>query len=297
VAGAITAYVPGLAPRLCHSLLGERPSCCFLLGTLRRAASSPAQKFRLPRGSVKCVVIGLLLAMLATSMASARTSQTRTVIYACYSTRRDSGELRLRSNRCGSTETSIKWNLTGVPGAAGATGSRGPTGPAGPTGRRGPAGGSWPDVAATLAGAVITALSALGAAALTNRVARRRLRDEQARANKAENEVRMRTFAELLTTARLFNPRELRDGNRRWEGRFSKQVDEVMLAFPELRRAAQQLRNTYAQMKARLSDALVQGNQQFNAEAISVAGEWDGLVDDFADTASQPTGTGGVGDG
>lgn len=182
--------------RFCHSLR----LCCFL-GAIRRGAASPAQKVRLPRGSVRAVLVGVLLAMQLTGVASARTSRTGTVIYGCYSRRRDSAELHLRTNRqCGSTETTITWNVSGAPGAVGAAGSRGPTGP---TGRRGPAGGSWPDVAATLAGAAIAALSALGAAALTNRVARRGLRDEQARAEKAENEVRMRTFAALLTTARL----------------------------------------------------------------------------------------------
>ena len=76
------------------------------------------------------------------------------VISACYL--KSGGTLRVldaSTGTCSSKETSLAWNVQGVPGVAGATGATGATGPTGPTGATGATGATGP-TGATGAGGV-----------------------------------------------------------------------------------------------------------------------------------------------
>ena len=98
---------------------------------------------RLGRGR-RAGVIALTGAMITVGIVTA-TIPSNNVIDACYS--RSGGSLRVIDStvtKCGKNETSLAWNVQGVPGPKGDPGETGPQGPVGPQGEPGPQGPQGP---------------------------------------------------------------------------------------------------------------------------------------------------------
>ncbi len=106
----------------------------------------------LRRGAVVAAACAVVAA--AAGVAYATIPDAQGVIHGCYT--RSGGTLRVIDatvTNCKTTETSLDWNMQGVPGAQGpagpqgpqgATGAQGPEGPQGPAGATGPAGPAGP---------------------------------------------------------------------------------------------------------------------------------------------------------
>jgi hypothetical protein len=150
----------------------------------------------------------------------------------------------------------------------------------------------WAAVAQTLGAAAIGAASTAAGAFLTYKAAQDRLRQERA---KAQEELWRKAYTDLLTTARQFDPREIRQSEifRRWEDSFHQQLNGVMFAPAAVRAAAQQLRGSYREEKTRLVTALAKGENQFDAAAITVSNNWGGIVNVFEDAAADDLNKGG----